>query len=233
MSGEQFHFVFPQPVPSLESLFFGDDADTSIRILRSWRNWRKPILALTGPERSGVTTVLKSWVREVDGRYLVPAEWMLLDAGSLARLLSQPLALDDVDLVKPSSGLLTIINLSVEQNIPVLLGGHGNPQHWHREPPDLVSRLSAATQLVLPVLDETTFKRRLRAACLRRFIDLPQETLKYVSSRLDQSYQAVETFADQLNTAMGSASKPASIPVARQVLNEMYPEPGDNKNVSD
>jgi chromosomal replication initiation ATPase DnaA len=218
MTGEQFHFVFPQPVPPLEALFFGDEAAASIRVLRSWQSWPRPVLALTGPERSGVTTVLQSWSREVKGVYLRPADWMEKNPAQMLDLLKQPVALDDVEQVQPSSALLTFLNLAAKHGNPVVIGGHGNPGDWHSEPPDLVSRLTAAMRLVLPRLDDNSFSRRLRAACLRRFIDLPPETVKFVSSRLDQSYEAIEAFADQLNMVMGSGNKPASIPVARQIL---------------
>ena len=232
MVGTQFHFVFPQPDPPLEALFFGDDATASIRILRSWKSWPRPLLALTGPEQSGVTTVLRSWAKEVEGRYLRPEDWMHEDASTLADMLTQPLALDDVEQVSPSSALLTFLNLAVENNMPILIAGHGNPSDWHSTPPDLVSRLTAATRLVLPRLDEASFSRRLRAACLRRFIDLPPETLKYVTSRLDQSYQAIEAFADNLNAVMGSENKPASVPVAKQVLSLMAPEQSGDDHTS-
>lgn len=219
MSGEQFHFVFPQPDPSLESLLLGREGASAIQVLRLWKAWPKPLMALTGPERSGVSTVLRAWVNEVDGRYLKPDAWTQLGPDQLSELLDRPLALDDVDKVVKSAKLLMFLNLAVENGIAVLIGGHGNPAAWHSKPPDLVSRLSAVTRLVLPDIDDSSFEKRLRAACLRRFIDLPDETLNFVSSRLDRTYQAIEAFADGMNAVMGSEQKPASIPVARRVLN--------------
>ncbi len=218
MSGEQFHFVFPEPAPSLDALFFTQEGASSIQVLRMWKDWPRPFLALTGPPQSGVSTVLKAWSREVDGKYLGPEDWMSLDADALPALLQQPLALDDVERVAPPSILLTLINLAMESRMAILLGGHNNPAKWHVTPQDLVSRLSSATQIVLPQLDEASFDRRLRAACLRRFIDLPPETVKFARRRLEKSYAAIEAFAEALNRVMGSQNKPASVPVAREVL---------------
>lgn len=221
MAGEQFQFVFPEPTPSLEALFFGPEGAASIQVLRQWQKWPKRFVALTGPDRSGVSSVLKAWAREVEGLYLRPDDWKGLDVDQLVELLEQPLALDDVEDVKSSNSLLTLLNLAVEQGGAVLLGGHGNPRKWHTNPPDLVSRLSAVTRLVLPLLDDESFDRRLRSACLRRFIDLPPETLKYVRPRLERSYAAIEAFADRLNTVMGSENKSASVPVAKEILSSL------------
>ena len=219
--GEQFKLTFPQAVPPLDALLYGAQGRASLRVLRQWREWPKSFVALTGPVRSGVTTVLKSWAKEFEGRYLVPSDWMALSPNEQAALLDQPLALDDVDQVVPSNALLTVLNLSAEHNMPIVIGGHGNAANWHFEPKDLVSRLSAATTLVLPTLDETNFPRRLRAACLRRFIDLPDETLAYVKHRLEPSYEAIETFAAALDDAMTEQQRPATVPLARSVMHAL------------
>lgn len=221
MPGEQLHFTFPEPSPSLASLFFGQDGISNLQVLRQWKVWPKRFLALTGPERSGVSTVLRAWATEVEGEFLRPEDWLDENADVISKMLDRPVAIDDADKVRPSSALLTLLNLAVEQGQTVLLGGHGNPAEWHFAPPDLVSRLAAVTRLVLPPLDDEGFDRRLRAACLRRFIDLPSETMKFVRPRLDRSYAAIEAFADQLNAVMGSENKPASVPVAREILEKM------------
>ena len=227
MSGEQFHFVFPEPDLPLEAFFFGDEGAASVRVLRLWQDWPKQCLALTGPDRSGVTAVLKSWASETGARYLTPAEFMKSDAKEIADLLSTPVALDDVEHVTPSNSVLTFLNLAREQQQSVLLGGHGNPRRWHKTPPDLVSRLSAVTRLVMPVLDDDSFDKRLRAACQRRYIDLPEETLKFLRLRLERSYAAIETFAERLDAIMGTQNRPASVPVARGILASMNPTDGE------
>ena len=216
--GEQFRLSFPQPVPPLESLLYGADGRASLKVLRQWRDWPKRYVALTGPGRSGVSTVLRSWAREVEGRYLAPEDWMDKGPQDLSDLLEAPLALDDVDTVQPSSALLTLINLATEKSASLVLGGHGSPQLWHQSPPDLVSRLSAVTTVHLPALDETNLARRLRAACLRRFIDLPDETLSFLTKRISPSFEAVETFAQLLDTMMSETQRPPTIPLARDVL---------------
>ena len=225
MTGEQFRLVFPQPLPPLESLFFGPEGDSALKVLRLWQDWPKPVVALTGPRRSGISTVLQSWAGEVGGRFLKADEWMSLDARGLADLVDQPLALDDVEQVVPSSALLTLMNLAAEQNTAMLIGGHGNPQFWHKAPPDLVSRLSAATSVTLPALDDGSFPKRLRAACLRRFIDLPEDTLAYVHPRLERSYEGIEAFANELDRTMEEKKRPASIPLARDVLASLTERP--------
>lgn len=221
MPGEQLHFTFPEPSPSLDSLFFGQNGVANLQVLRQWKVWPKRFLALTGPERSGVSTVLRAWAQEVEGEYLRSEDWQDENADAIAKMLSRPVAIDDADKIRTSSALLTLLNLAVEQGQTVLLGGHGSPSDWHQAPPDLLSRLSAVTRLVLPPLDDEGFDRRLRAACLRRFIDLPAETMKFVRPRLDRSYAAIETFADQLNAVMGRENKRASVPVAREILEKM------------
>lgn len=220
--GEQFKFAFPQPILPLESLFLGDEGDRSLRVLRQWEAWPKPIVGLVGAERSGVTTVLKSWARDVDGRYLSPSDWQNSDADDVAKLLATPLAIDDADQIVSPNSLLTLINLAAEHGSVLLLGGHKQPQSWQTHPLDLVSRLSAMTTIQLPNLsDDESFKKRLRAACLRRFVRIPAETLSFVETRLERSYQAIEAFANELDLAMSDTGRPPTIPLARSVLNKL------------
>ncbi|MAI91566.1 hypothetical protein [Ponticaulis sp.] len=218
MTGKQFKFAFPTPILPLEALFPDAQGKSALGILRRWKEWPKWYVGLTGPDRSGVSSVLRSWSDEVGGEYLTPQDWQKLDAKDLAELLQSPLALDDCHLVENSSNLLTVINLAVEAETTLLLGGHGSPQDWHASPPDLVSRLSAMTTIVLPGLDDEMFLRRLRAACLRRYIKLPEETLAFLEPRLERSYQWIEAFATALDQAMTDTGRPPTIPLARDVL---------------
>ena len=227
MTGEQFKFAFPQPILPLESLFADPQGEASLRILRQWQKWPKPFVGLTGADRSGVTTVLKSWAKDVGGRYLQPSDWQDMDAQGLSDLLSQPLAIDDCDASVSSVSLLTVLNLARLGENAVLLGGHGQPQSWAVSPPDLVSRLSAMTTIVLPVLDDAMMIDRLRAACLRRFIKVPRETLAYLEPRLERSYQAIEAFAGELDRLMSETGRSASIPLARTVLDTLSDNPED------
>tara|TARA_B100000678_G_scaffold291287_1_gene307399 strand:- start:21172 stop:21867 length:696 start_codon:yes stop_codon:yes gene_type:complete len=220
MTGEQFSLAFPQPILPLDSLFFGEQGETSLRILRRWREWPKPYVGLIGSERSGVTTVLKSWSKDVGGRYLTPADWQELDSADVSKLLSEPLAIDDADTLSAPNALLTLMNLAAEKSTPLLLGGHRDTAYWHQSPPDLVSRLTAMTTVTLPKLtDDDIFRKRLKAACLKRHIRIPAETMSFVEPRLERSYQAIEAFANALDQAMNETSRPPTIPLARDVLN--------------
>lgn len=220
--GEQFKFAFPQPVLPLDSLFFGQDGDAALRILRQWKSWPKCSVGLIGPERSGVTTVLKSWAHDVQGKYLKPADWQSADAGALAKLLDTPLAIDDAEQIASPSSLLTLINLASDQGAALLLGGHRQPQDWASHPPDLASRLTAMTTIQLPNLtDDESFRKRLRAACLRRYVRIPDETLSFVEQRLERSYQAIEAFANELDHVMSETGRAPTIPTAREIVNKL------------
>ena len=221
MTGGQFKFAFPQPVLPLDSLFLDSQGESALRVLRQWREWPKHSVGLTGATRSGVTTVLKSWGQDVGGTYLTPDAWQDLDAKEVSELLVGPLAIDDADLVRSPNSLLTLLNLADEQNSAILLGGHKPLAGWHSQPLDLVSRLAAMTTIQLPnLMDDESFRSRLRAACLRRFIRLPGETLSFVEPRLERSYQAIEAFANGLDEAMSDTGRPATVPLAREVLSE-------------
>ena len=224
MTGEQFKFAFPAPVPPLEALFPDEQGQQSLSVLRRWQEWPKACVCVTGPTNSGVTSILRSWANEVGGTYMTPADWSHLDARTLSDMLDGPLAVDDCHLVETPSNLLTLMNLAEETSTRVLIGGHGQPAEWHASPPDLVSRLSAITTIALPAMDDGAFIRRLRAACLRRFIRIPEETVSFLEPRLERSFQAIEAFADALDRAMTETKRPATIPLARDVLNELTEE---------
>ena len=143
----------------------------------------------------------------------------------MAELLIRPLAIDDADQIVSPNSLLTLINLSAEQGSVLLLGGHKPPQDWQSQPPDLVSRLTAMTTIQLPSLsNDESFRKRLRAACLRRYIRIPEETLSFVEPRLERSYQAIEAPHDQVHQcaqAVVNAVQTNNRPLAQQKLAEM------------
>jgi chromosomal replication initiation ATPase DnaA len=77
------------------------------------------------------------------------------------------------------------------------------------------------TTVSLPPLDDESFVKRLRAACLRRYIRIPEETLNFLEPRLERSYQAIEAFVSALDVSMSETGRPPTIPLARDILDAL------------
>jgi len=64
-------------------------------------------------------------------------------------------------------------------------------------------------------------RERLVLGAERRYLRLSPETLNYLVPRLELAYEATENFMDRLSNAVSQHDRAPSLPLARQVLNEM------------
>ena len=62
---------------------------------------------------------------------------------------------------------------------------------------------------------------RLESAAERYFLKLDPEVIKYLVPRLELSYEAIEIFIEKLNDKVTEAGRAPSVPLAREVVEEL------------
>lgn len=214
---------FPRIDPDQRPLIETGPYRDALAALGRWKDWPERQLALSGEAFSGKTRLLRRWAIEA-GAAIVTGE-ALAQAGmdEIAQLSISALAVDDADAPGDGRGLLAALNLCRDRRAPILLAGRGDPRSWHATPLDLASRLRAMPVARIDEPDDETLAARLREECARRHLILPEESVNYLSQRMERSWAAVGLVADQIERTKGRAE---TKPSARAVLVALGMDPG-------
>lgn len=195
----------------------------ALAALRRWKHWPGGQMALVGEAFAGKTRLLRLWASDA-GAALVTGE-ALAHAGmdEIAKLSVSALAVDDADHPEAALGLLAALNLCRDRGAPVLLSGATDPAGWFGRPLDLKSRLAAMPVAQIEAPDDETLALRLREESALRHLILPDESVVYLSTRMERSWAAVGQVADQIERTPGRAE---SLRAARAVLVALGMDPG-------
>lgn len=189
-----------------------------LALLRNWRAWPEPQLALLGEPRSGKTRLLRAWAAETGGAFITGEALAASDTDEIAGLSLKALAVDDADTAGNGPNILAAINLCQSRSAPILLSGATAPANWYTDPPDLLSRMKAMPFTMIEGPDEDVLRKRLDDACARRHLKVPEESLAYLVERMDFRWDAVDEVADRIEQTRGRAFTLAS---ARKVLKSL------------
>jgi len=178
-----------------EDAFLVSEANRiAVRHLEGWRDWKVRTSILSGPPRSGRSTLARQFAAASDGTIIEQAGQMedelLFHAWNRAQLEGRPL----------------------------LLVADRSPADWAVALPDLKSRLAAAPHVSIAQPDEALVRalieRGLAAAGTAWAADVPD----FLTRRIERSYAAVAAVVDQLNRASVAAGRKISVGMAKEVL---------------
>lgn len=162
--------------------------------LERWRDWPVMISLLTGPARSGRSTLARMFAAMSGGSVIDDAR------GQDERLLFHAW------------------NEAQTSRRPLLLVADAPPQHWAVALPDLRSRLAAAAHVAIAEPDEALaralIERALAAAGAGYAADLPDWLLR----RMERSYDAIARVTALLDRAALSSGRKISIAMAKETL---------------
>lgn len=162
--------------------------------LERWRDWPLSVSVLTGPPRSGRSTLARHFARMSGGTVIDDAQ-----GGD-------------------EHALFHAWNAAQTERRPLVVVGHDAPMTWTVALPDLRSRLAAAPHVAIAEPDE----RLARALVMRAFdragagysADLPDWLLR----RIERSYAAIARATRLLDEASLSSGRKISIAMAKEAL---------------
>jgi len=185
-------------------------------------------LWLLGPSGVGKTHLLQASCALAGQRGLTSAYLPLstskdLDSGLLAGLERVDLvALDDIDMIagQPAweRALFTLYNELLELGGRLACSAQMPPAGVSFALPDLASRLSACVVHRLQPLAERDQGLALRRRAAHRGLELPDETLSYLTRRAPRDFAALCRLLDDLDTEALVAQRKLTVPFVRQVL---------------
>jgi DnaA family protein len=146
-----------------------------------------------------------------------------LDPGLLAGLEQLDLvALDDIDAIAGQpiweQALFTLHNELLELGGRLACSAQLPPAGVAFRLPDLASRLSACVVHRLQPLAEQDQALALRRRAAHRGLELPDETLLYLTRRAPRDFAALCRLLDELDTEALAAQRRLTVPFVRQVL---------------
>jgi len=185
-------------------------------------------LWIHGPSGVGKTHLLQACCalagqRGLTAAYLPLAATKDLVPGQLAGLEQVDLvALDDVDAIAGDTAweraLFTLYNELMERGGRLACAAQLPPAGLVFRLPDLASRLSACIVHRLQPIAERDQGLALRRRAEHRGLELPDETLSYLTRRAPRDFATLCRLLDDLDTEALAAQRRLTVPFVRQVL---------------
>lgn len=131
-------------------------------------------------------------------------------------------ALDDLQAIAGDAGfesaLFTLYNGLAENRGGLAISADGSPAATPVRLPDLASRLAAAEVHRLEPLAETDQPAALRRRAERRGLELPDETLGFLTRRAPRDFATLCRMLDALDTEALAAQRRLTVPFVRDWL---------------
>lgn len=187
----------PLGFPEAEQDVFivGDSNAQAVHQLDHWGIW--PVMAglLTGPRKSGRSTLARYFAAKTGGTMI-----------------------DDAERA-PEAAIFHAWNEAQAARKPLLIVADFAPPQWQVRLPDLRSRLAATPHLTIGPPDDRLIADLFRHFFTRMRLDARPELIDWLSRRVERSHVALLRVADALEgAALARRNMRLSIPLARTTL---------------
>jgi chromosomal replication initiation ATPase DnaA len=193
--------------------------ETALALVESWPVWPDRIAAIVGPAGAGKSHLAAIWAeragaRIVDAASLVKAE--VPRALATGALLLEDLAPQRVD----EAALFHLLNLAREETAYVLITAKKRLDLEGYALADLASRLRAVPVVQLAPPDDALIAAVLVKLFADRQIKVDEETVAFLTMRIERSLAAARAVAARLDTASLSRGRRLTRSLAAEVLRE-------------
>jgi DnaA family protein len=130
--------------------------------------------------------------------------------------------LDDVDAIAGDKtaevALFDLYNRCRAEGSTLVFAGTAAPSQIGLTLPDLVSRLSASTQIILKPLAETERRDLLRERAASRGIEIDDSVIDWLFAREKRDLASLFSVLDRIDSASLAAQRRVTVPFLRQLL---------------
>ena len=191
--------------------------------LDRWPDWPAPALIIHGPRGCGKTHLAHVWQARSGARSISPhaidevAPDVVLGASCYA-------VIDGGDEVTNERSMLHLYNMAAERGGALLVTARTPPSRWNIALPDLRSRLVAAPAVAVLPPDDGLIGAVLVKIFSDRQLRVGDGVVDYLTRRMERSFDAAGRIADALDHAALAAGRNITVPLARQVLEQLEGE---------
>ncbi len=180
--------------PRDESFLVTPSNARAVHLLERWGSWQVRVAILTGPRRSGRSTLARLFAAKSGGTIV-----------------------DDAHAVSQES-LFHAWNDAQSTGRPLLLVTDAPPPVWEITLPDLRSRLAASVHAEIGAPDDALVRSLLDYRLNRLGLDARPDLVDWLATRIERSHLAVERTVDALDQECAERRKRLTIPLARSTL---------------
>lgn len=161
--------ALPLDWPETDDTAFIVDASNSdaVKHLEHWSLWPVRLTLLTGPRKSGRSTLGRLFSQKCGGKVV-----------------------DDADLSEEDA-LFHAWNAAQSSQTPLLIIADVPPPRWEISLPDLRSRLAATPKIRIAEPSDALIESRLHRHFAHRGLAIPQNVIDYLLKRMDRSNYAL------------------------------------------
>jgi hypothetical protein len=162
--------------------------------LENWRDWKVQTSVLSGPPRSGRSTLARQFAEASGGTVIERADRVgdetLFHAWNRAQIEARPL----------------------------LLVADAPPAHWTVALPDLRSRLAAVPHVRIEEPDEPLIRALIERGLAQAGTAWAADLIDWLVKRMERSYAAIASTVDVLNRASIASGRKISVALAKDSL---------------
>lgn len=194
----------------------GPANEAALALIDSWPDWPNRIMLLTGPEGSGKSHLAAIWA-ELAGARSTSAHALTADTVPTA-LATGALVIEDL---RPSDfderAMFHLMNLARQDDAFVLITARLPPSAFEIELRDLRSRLRAVPTVALQPPDDQLFRGLILKFCADRQMNVDEQIVSYLTTRIERSYVAVRQAVELLDTEALRLGRPVTRALAAEL----------------
>jgi chromosomal replication initiation ATPase DnaA len=189
----------------------------ALSLVERWPDWPYSLVVVHGPAGCGKTHLAHRFAARHRASFLpverigkVPADMLL--AGNHGWVI------DGLEGVRDEVALAQLINHARARGDYILMTARSAPSQLAIQLNDLRSRITALPEVALGAPDEALLEGVLAKEFADRQLRVAPEVIRYSVRRLERSFEAVQRFADSVDTASLASGRAVTLNLARQLL---------------
>ncbi|MDH3335487.1 MAG: DnaA/Hda family protein [Rhodospirillaceae bacterium] len=211
-----------RPAFSGEDFLVSPSNEQAIQWIDSWPNWPGPLLVIVGPKGSGKTHLANVFINATGAKnigkdYLEKNSAHSICDGEKALVVENAENIIGHGL---DEQLLHLYNTARERDIRILMTATSAPARWKINLKDLSSRLNTAPIAEINPPDDSLIAALLLKQFTDRQINISQDVINYLISRMDRSFSAVRDVVEKTDSLSLSEKRKITIPLVRRVLED-------------
>ncbi len=194
----QIALPFEWPESGDEQAFIVDSCNSeAVRHLEHWSLWPVRISLLTGPRKSGRSTLGRMFARKSGGTLI-----------------------DDADLAEEEA-LFHAWNAAQAEKRPLLIVADEPPPLWEIDLPDLRTRMAATPKIRIEEPGEAFIAARIERHFALRGLAVPDNAIEFLLKRIERSHVALDQLIHTLERLTFERRNRITLALAREAMIEL------------